>query len=210
MWSRARIEAATAGDISLFQYQEGQAGPGIANATAIDTNMPAAGNLPAMHEMLIYSFQIIPDEILNAASTTGGFSGGAADWMGETSVIAAMQKWNTIYASTLFQFRIEQSKNYVEGRIDHFPAGGGPHIEHTDATTASDSYDVNYIHTNGIQSWEATRRLAMPVYIGGLETFRGIIRFPRGQLDFDGGPIDWTQGFGLTVRMTGPRRRPSL
>jgi hypothetical protein len=124
----------------------------------------------------------------------------------------------TFVANTLFQFRIEQSKNFIEGRIDHFPSGGGPHFEHTEATSIRDSnsytgssWATNYIQTNGLQSWEATRRLASPIYLAGLETFRGVIRFPRGAWAIAGPAAQqWVYGIGVTCRLTGPRRRPTL
>lgn len=208
-----RIDATWNGqELTFFQYQAGQQGPGINISTLADTNMPANGHLPTGHEFLIYSIQVIPDEILSQAQTVGDNTYTASSWLGEETVHAAMQKWNTIMANLIFQFKIEQSKVFVEGRLDHFPAGGGIHFEHTEAFAApeGDDWDTSYIITNGIQSWEATRRLAMPVYIMGLETFRGLVVPPRGALDFDGGPIDWDYGFGLTVRLTGPRRRPTI
>jgi hypothetical protein len=209
--------------VSLFQYQVGAAGPGIAAASDADTNIPSPGQLPAMHEFLVYSVQMVPDEITEVAFGAGaqGIVGAFTD-LPEQLVTRAMHKWKTIYANLLFQFRIEQSKNFVEGRIDHFPAGGGPHFEHTEATglnpslgvqpVISISYTTAYIHTNGTQSWEATRRLASPIYLAGLETFRGVLRFPRGA--FAAGTTNnyllWAQGFGMTCRLTGPRRRPTL
>jgi hypothetical protein len=204
--------------VSLFQYQVGAAGPGIVAATDADTNIPSPGQLPAMHEFLVYSVQMIPDEITEAV----GANFVIGDNVPEVTVARAMQKWSTLYANILFQFRIEQSKNFVEGRISHFPAGGGPHFEHTEASSvnastgvqvlASISWSTAYIHTNGIQSWEATRRLASPIYLAGLETFRGILRFPRGAILNASGPtrLRWLYGFGMTCRLTGPRRRPTL
>lgn len=199
-------------DNAFFQYQSGQAGPGITLSTDIDTNMLANGQLPAGHEFLVYSFQIIPDEILGVAETIAdtGYLPGAH--VPEVNVTAAFQKANTIFENTLFQFRIEQSKTYVEGNIGYFPGGGGQHLEHNSAVDGQIAEAADYIESysihNGHQGWDHVRRLWMPIYIAGLETFRGIIRQPRGAFNITN-PIAWARGMGFTCRMTGPRKRPT-
>jgi hypothetical protein len=119
---------------------------------------------------------------------------------------------NQIWNSLLFQFRIEQSKTYVEGPIGYFPAGGGAHIEHDAAVdenaAEAPDYAATYALHNGEQGWDHVRRLWMPIYIAGLETFRGTLRAPRGAFNTDT-PIDWDFGMGFTCRMTGPRKRPT-
>jgi hypothetical protein len=200
---------------SFFQYQSGQGAPGIAVSTDLDTNMLSPGALPANHEMLVYSFQIIPDEILGAAVTVGEVTFPAGCNLPEVNVTSAFQKWNQIYGGLLFQFRIEQSKTYVEGPLSYFPAGGGMHIEHNSfvegqAAEAADWIEGYSTH-NGTQGWDSVRRLWMPIYLAGLETFRGILRAPRGAFPFATlTPIVWAYGAGFTCRMTGPRKRPTF
>jgi hypothetical protein len=213
LWSRVVIPAATFGtDQAFFQYQSGQAGPGITLSTDLDTNMLANGQLPASHEFLVYSFQIIPDEILGVATTVGETTYAAGHHLPEVDVTAGFQKMNQIFNSLLFQFRIEQSKTYVEGPIGYFPAGGGAHIEHNSAIDGQASEAADYLEAyaihNGRQGWDHVRRLWMPIYIAGLETFRGTLRAPRGAFNTDT-PIDWDFGMGFTCRMTGPRKRPT-
>jgi hypothetical protein len=213
LWSRVCVTAANFGtDQAFFQYQAGQAGPGIVLSTDIDTNMLSNGQLPAGHEFLVYSFQIIPDEILGVATTVGQTTYPAGHHLPEGTVLQGFQKMNQIFNSLLFQFRIEQSKTYVEGPIGYFPAGGGAHIEHmaaVDETDVEAGYTTAYAIHNGEQGWDHVRRLWMPIYIAGLETFRGTLRSPRGAFDLVNTPIDWAFGMGFTCRMTGPRKRPT-
>ncbi len=146
LWSRVVVPAATFGtDQAFFQYQSGQAAPGIALSTDLDTNMLANGQLPASHEFLVYSFQIIPDEILGVDTTVGEVTYGAGLHLPEVDVTAGFQKMNQIFNSLLFQFRIEQSKTYVEGPIGYFPAGGGAHIEHNSAIDGQAEEAAPYI-----------------------------------------------------------------
>jgi hypothetical protein len=218
LWSRVAVnsEATFNQAQSFFQYLAGQAGPGITIATDIDTNMPANGNLPASHEMLIYSIQIIPDEVISQDTVVGKTTYNAGTLLPEGLVSIGMYKWRTYFDNLLFQLRIEQSKTYVEGRIDHFPQGGGLHMEHQSAQPelgadqANADYSTMYLLTNGLQTWEAARRLATPIYIGSLETFRGILTRPRGVPASGDGVVDYDFQGGFTVRMTGPRKRPTM
>lgn len=213
IWSRVVFTAGNFGtDQAFFQYQSGQGGPGIGLSTDLDTNMLSAGNLPAGHEFLVYSFQIVPDEIIGVATTVGETTFAAGHHLPEANVTSAFQKANQIFGSLLFQFRIEQSKTYVEGPISYFPGGGGSHIEHNSAidgqaAEANDHIEGYSLH-NGEQGWDHVRRLWMPIYIAGLETFRGTLRAPRGAFNI-AAPIDWAYGMGFTCRMTGPRKRPT-
>lgn len=214
LWSRIRIEAGTFGRQQVFfQYQSGQAAPGITTSTDIDTNMPAPGSLSAEQEMLIYSIQIIPDEILGTSVTDGETTYVAGTHLPEKTVTAALAKWANLFGSLLFQFRIEQAKTYAEGRIDHFPTGGGPVMQHNSQTDdqAAEAADfaASYLLNNGTPQWPSARRLATPLYVNGLETFRGILWAPRGE-PVRTTPIAWEFGAGFTCRLTGPRKRPTL
>jgi hypothetical protein len=218
LWSRVYVatEAGFNQAQSFFQYLVGQAGPGITTATDIDTNMPANGNLPASHEMLIYSIQIIPDEVVGQNSVLGGVTYTPGDLLPVFNVIQGMQKWRTYFDNLLFQLRIEQSKTYVEGRIDHFPQGGGLEIAGPGTVAilpADAAFTSAYTISNGMRTWEAARRLATPIYLGSLETFRGILSRPRGVTANQGtAPIAYsiTHGGAFTVRLTGPRKRPTM
>jgi hypothetical protein len=214
LWSRIRIEPANFGNQQVFfQYQSGQAAPGIQISTDIDTNMPSAGSLSAEQEMLIYSIQIVPDEIAGTAITDGESSYAAGSHVPEKTVTAAYAKWAGIFGSLLMQFRIEQAKTYAEGRIDHFPTGGGPVMNHNSQTDdqAAEAADwaASYHINNGTPQWPSARRLATPLYLNGLETFRAILWAPRGALNI-ATPIAWEFGAGFTCRLTGPRKRPTL
>jgi hypothetical protein len=214
VWSRIRVEAAGfAQQQVFFQYQAGQAAPGITTSTDLDTNISAPGSLSAEEEMLIYSIQIIPDEILGTAVTVGQTTYAIGTHLPETTVTGGMAKWANLFSSLLFQFRIQQAKVYAEGRIDHFPAGGGAHIEHNSATddqaAEAADFQATYLINNGLQGWDKARRLASPLYIAGLETFRGLLWAPRGA-PVIAQPIAWVQGAGFTCRLSGPRKRPTL
>ena len=210
MWSRGQMAALQTTDVPLFQYIEGQTVPGgvvAATATKLDTNMPGPGQLPLGHQMLVYSIQAIFDEA--DSDTTGGQVKNC------DTVPEGIAKWNNIVTNTLFQFKVEQSKAYAEGLLTHFPAGGGVHMVKTETIyqssagmTPSPEPDVwaAYIVQNGHPTWEAARRLAMPIHLGALETFRGILSWPRGALVAPESP---DKEFGITIRLTGPRQRPA-
>jgi hypothetical protein len=201
-------------DVPLFQYIAGQPVPGgvvAANATDIDTNMPAPGSLPLGHQFLIYSVQIIFDE---ADSDAAGCATAVSGNTKADNSIEGMAKWENIMYNTLFQLRIEQSKSYVEGLLQHFPSGGGMYFIQSEfllggaAMTPSPVPDVwnSYVVNNGWPGWDAARRLALPIHIGSLESFRGVLRFPRGALCAPESP---DKEWGITVRLTGPRQRPA-
>jgi hypothetical protein len=217
IWSRCYVatEAGFNQAQSFFQYLVGQAGPGITTATDIDTNMPANGNLPAGHEMLIYSIQIIPDEVVGQNTTLLKTVYTPGDLVPCFNVLQGTQKWRTYFDNLLFQLRIEQSKTYVEGRIDHFPQGGGVEISGPGTVAilpADAAYTSTYTLSNGMRTWEAARRLATPIYLGSLETFRGILSRPRGVTANQGtAPVAYSNtGGAFTVRLTGPRKRPTM
>jgi len=209
LWSRGQMAALQTTDVPLFQYIEGQQVPGgvvAVGGTAIDTNMPGPGQLPLGHQMLIYSIQAIFDE--GNSDSAGAVT--QCDTVGE-----GIAKWNNIVTNTLFRLKVEQSKSYAEGLLTHFPAGGGVHMVKTDTMysssagmTPSPTPDVwsAYIVQNGNPTWEAARRLAMPIHIGALESFRGVLSFPRGALTAPESP---DKEWGCTIRLTGPRQRPA-
>lgn len=214
LWSRIRVERTNFDKQQVFfQYQSGQGAPGITTSTDLDTNMPSPGSLSAEQEMLIYSIQIIPDEIAGTSITDGESTYSAGYFVPEKTVTAAYAKWANLFGSLLLQFRIEQAKTYAEGRMDHFPTGGGPVMSHNSQTDdqAAEAADwaAGYFLNNGTPQWPSARRLATPLYLNGLETFRAILWAPRGAPNYTV-PIEWSFGAGFTCRLTGPRKRPTL
>jgi len=188
----------------IFNYQVGNQMPMTnARATYADTNMPGTGQLPMGHQMLVYSLQVIPDEfawpetsnVMYPLRITPEFTWGAA-----------VIKWRKIFFQTFLQLRVEQTKSFVEGRLDHFPMGGGFILDGGGGDAAAGGY---YMIHNGDKTWQATRRLAMPIHLGSLESFYVSLDWPRGGLDYDQTNYSFAQGFGLQVRMTGPRQRPT-
>lgn len=204
VWSRAVVDAAnfaTLTDTFIFNYQVG-AQMSLTNqrATYADTNMPGAGQLPMGHQMLVYSLQVIPDEFASSNTPT--------DITPEANTVTAFWKWRHIFFETLLHLVVEQTKSFVEGRLDHFPGGGGFVL---DSNAANDESLGNtaYAIYNGQRTWAATRRLAMPVHLGSLENFYVLLDWPRNGIGHDQSGYGYTFGFGLLVRMTGPRQRPT-
>lgn len=213
LWSRLIISATdlAAGlttEFYLFNYTLGGAMPANnQRATYADTNMPAPGQLPMGHQMLVYSVQVIPDEF--AAILSNGRA--QPLWITpELLWLNAMMKWRRIFFNTHLTLKVEQTKAFVEGRLDHFPMGGGFILDGGGGDLAANgAYEIY----NGDRTWMSTRRLAMPVHLGSLESFYVSIGWPRGGvLDATQTPTasyGFTTGFGLTVRFTGPRQRPT-
>jgi len=209
LYSRAVFTAEDlAGELTqtqyLFNYTVGGQMPMTnARATIADTNMPGASQLPMGHQMLVYSLQVIPDEFAQGP-TANVFA--PLQLTAEATFAAGIWKWRKIMFQTFLQLRIEQTKSFVDGRLDHFPMGGG--VEFQSGAPVTEAYDVG----NGNRTWQATRRLAMPVHLGSLENFYVSLDWPRGGLDYhDAGSSGFwfNEGFGLTVRLTGPRQRPT-
>lgn len=195
-------------DTYLFNYQMGGQMPLTNNrATLADTNMPGAGQLPMGHQMLVYSLQVIPDEFaeVDANDKATPLEIGPAG-----TVQAAFWKWRKIFHQFMLHLVVEQTKAFVEGRLDHFPAGGGFELDHNsqvdDFTNAG---QCGYQIVNGAKTWAATRRLAMPVHLGSLESFYVNLDVPRGGIGEAQTSYEITSGFGLSVRLTGPRQRPT-
>lgn len=193
----------------LFNYQVGAAG-GLpvtgARITYADTNMPGTGQLPMGHQMLVYSLQVIPHEFAYVADGKAN----PLNLTPEATVSTAYWKFRKIFYQTMLHLVVEQTKSFVEGRLDHFPAGGGFTIEHNSlvddvASPTAAGYQVN----NGIKSWAATRRLAMPVHLGSLENFYVSLDWPRGGLGETQSTYGFSEGFGILIRLTGPRQRPT-
>jgi len=189
-------------EVYIFNYQKGGQIPITAiRATEADTNMPGMGQLPMGHQMLVYSLQVIPDEFSHATESK--------TFLPEYHVMEAYGKFRRIFHQSILKLVVEQTKSFVEGRLDYFPAGGGFHIDHNSfVNDVVTSYAAGYQVTNGQKTWAATRRLAMPVHLGALETFYVSLGWPRG-MDGATGISPFGTGLGLTVRMTGPRQRPT-
>lgn len=189
-------------DLYLFNYTEGDTLPGGVGgltATIADTNMPGAGNsLPKGHEMLVYSVQVIPDEFGNAGTATTNCHEGTPG--------QGVMKWEAIFHQSYLILQVEQSKSYVEGRLDAFPMGGGFLMEQS---INAASVNSNYIPLNGDRTWQAIRPLATPLHLGEQENWSVKIRWPR-TLMAAAAVTPMQLGFGLMVRLTGLRRRPSL
>jgi hypothetical protein len=159
------------------------------------------------HQMLVYSLQVIPDEFADI------LSGGRAQPLNltpELTWLNAIVKWRRIFFNTHLTLKVEQTKAFVEGRLDHFPMGGGFLLEKGGADSSiSGGYEI----FNGDRTWMATRRLAMPVHLGSLESFYVSLGWPRGgvgsAVQAPTASYGFTTGFGLTVRFTGPRQRPT-
>ena len=206
LYSRCQIAAARAQDVTVFGFVASQVIPGggaVAQATVLDTNMTAAGQLPLRHQMVIFSVQIRFDEADSDAV-------GAVTQC--NSPAEGMVKWNNVTQNTYFQLLIENTKPYVEGPICSFPCGGGLYwqqTEHWDAlATPSPEPDIwsAYNPNNGEPGAHAARRLAMPIHLGALEPLSGVFKFPRGALPVGGIAPDID--VGMTVTLTGPRQRP--
>lgn len=187
--------------------QEIPGGASNARATICDTNMPTAGQLPLRHQHVIFSVQAIFDEANTDSSAHGLVNVQAHGGYQENLVADGIRKWNEITSNLYFALTVEGTKPYVEGYLCRFPSGGGLWFEKSEepGTVTHGSYYV----CNGVPGAHAGRRLAMPIHLGALEQFQGMIRFPRGQLG------NWTDGvagskgdYGITIVLNGPRQRP--
>jgi len=213
LWSRAEMDPDATQDTIIFNYLQSQTIPGGASnarATLVETNVPGAGQLPLRHQMVIFSVMIRYDEAITNSDAKGKVhqnQPGTLAAYQDPSFAEGLRKWNNIKSNMIFQLIVEGSKPYVEGHLDHFPAGGGLWTIHSEevGTPTLSSYYVN----NGESGAHAGRRLAMPIHIGALEQYAGLLRLPRGAL------ANWTNtlassktGYGITVILNGPRQRP--
>lgn len=205
-------------DTIIFNYLQSQTVPGggsNARATLAETNMPGAGQLPLRHQMVVFSVMIRYDEAITNSDAKGKVhtnQPGTLAAYQDPTFAEGLRKWNNIRSNMIFQLVVEGNKPYVEGHLDHFPAGGGLwSINSPESTisTGSVAYLQSYFMNNGESGAHAGRRLAMPIHIGALEQFQGLLRLPRGAL------ANWTNtlassktGYGITVYLNGPRQRP--
>ena len=203
LFTRSELTAELSQTVYLFNYVVGGQMPQTnARATYADTNMPGAGQLPMGHQMLVYSLQVIPDEFAANVSSNTHYP---LQIRAEGTFAAAVWKWRKIFYQTFLQLKVEQTKSFVEGRLDHFPMGGGVEFQ-TGGAATGDAYVIG----NGNRTWQATRRLAMPIHLGSLEMFYVSLDWPRGGLDSDQTGYVFKWGFGIQVRLTGPRQRPTM
>ena len=200
--SRAVFDAGDAAALVktyLFNYKVGDMMPAInIRATLADTNMPGAGQLPMGHQMLVYSMQAIPDE--HTSET-------AQNIVPEFTVNTATWKWRKIFHQTYVQLVVEQTKSFVEGRLDYFPMGGGLIVSHNNQQT--NGQNMSYLLHNGDRGWNATRRLAVPIHLGSLENWDVSLGWPRGGVGIAQTNYSFDTGFAITLRLTGPRQRPT-
>lgn len=206
LWSRAEFDPTQSQDVTIFNYTVSQTIPGGAStnrATLLDTNMPAAGQLPLRHQMVVFSVMARYDEA-QTSDLSGTPQRGAI--IQESTNPLGLAKWDNIQANLFFQFIVESSKPYVEGTMNRFPAGGGLYWQEAGRDVASTE---QYYVCNGEPGMHAARRLAMPIHLGALETFNGVFKFPRGALpDWNGSSTATLTDFGVTIILNGPRQRP--
>lgn len=199
LWSRAEIAQNAAQDIMIFNYTAGQPIPGGGapagfNATVLDTNMPAPGQLPLRSQMIVFACGIRYDECdsnLRGAQVQQPLAGDG------------LVMWYTIAHNVFFQLIVEQGKPYIEGISTQFPAGGGLYFSVTNATAGA--LVEAYVPNNGNPGAHAARRLSLPIHLAAMETFYGKFSFPRGALNFLN--VNSLLDYGLTVVLSGPRQR---
>jgi len=218
LFSRAELDANAAQDVLTFNYVQSQEIPGAAlngRATLMDTNMPTASQLPLRHQMVIFSVQIRFDEIDTDTTTYAYPVLTQATEAAGVSQVAGMQKWNIFTSNVYFVLLVENVKPYTEGPLTQYPHGGGLYWQDlaVPATTPVSSVE-GYLVQNGEPGTHAARRLAMPVHIGALEQFQGLLKFPRGSLlnsyILAGGIVDKADvgKLGVNIGLFGPRQRP--
>lgn len=210
LFSRAEIAADNSQEVTLFNYvvsQEIPGGASNARATILDTNLQTASQLPLRHQMVVFSCAIVFDEADTNASGKGEISPLANGGYKQNLIAEGMRKWEAIRSNVYFTFIVEGIKPYIEGELCRYPSGGGLYFHRSEepGTVTYGHYTVN----NGEPGTHAARRLAMPVHLGALESFQGILKYPRGTIP------DWTDNesgtktaYGITVVLNGPRQRP--
>ena len=213
LFSRAEIDRNNAQDVITFNYVQSQEIPGSAlngRATLMDTNMPTASQLPLRHQMVIFSVQIRFDEV-DTEDNGNSISQAQSDLKGTVDQALGINKWNIFTSNVYFVLLVENVKPYTEGPLTQYPHGGGLYLNQSmPGNTALDAYTIQ----NGEPGAHAARRLAMPVHIGALEQFQGLIKFPRGGLNaaYTAGGIDADTAvlgkLGVNIGLFGPRQRP--
>jgi len=218
LFSRAELDANVAQDVLTFNYVQSQEIPGAAltgRATLMDTNMPTASQLPLRHQMVIFSVQIRFDEIDTKNSTNVFPVLTPAQEAAGTSAKEGLNKWNILTSNCYFVLLVESVKPYTEGPLTQYPHGGGLFYNKSEPALAIvAATQQGYSIQNGEPGTHAARRLAMPVHIGALEQFQGLLKFPRGSVlntyltgtdmedDVDVGKM------GVNIGLFGPRQRP--
>jgi len=213
LFSRAEIDRDNAQDVITFNYVQSQEIPGSAangRATLMDTNMPTASQLPLRHQMVIFSVQIRFDEV--DTEDNGNSLVQAQATTGTVDTTSGIAKWNIFTSNVYFVLLVENVKPYTEGPLTQYPHGGGLFLSQSlpGLGAVQDAYTIQ----NGEAGAHAARRLAMPVHIGALEQFQGLIKFPRGGLNaaYTAGGIDADKGtlgkLGVNIGLFGPRQRP--
>lgn len=208
LYSRIQTTPGQAADVVCFNYVEAQTIPGgaaAAVATMIDTNLDQDNMLPIDEQMVIFSIQIRFDE---ADSDQAGLVR-QADTAAE-----GMLKWLNITHNTYFEFTVTSAKPRVQGPITEFPIGAGLYWQQTEDIFTGAGYTptpmpwdnvVAYEVTNGMPTAEAARKLALPIFLPTMQTYRGRYKWPRGALP--NGGISPVTEFGLTCFLYGPRQR---
>ena len=211
LFSRAEIGADNAQDVTLFNYVASQEIPGgatAARATICDTNMPTPSQLPLRHQQIVFSVGIIFDEVDTATSSAVGLVNNQTAGGYKQDLIAdGLRKWEAIRHNVYFQLVVEGTKPYVEGELCRYPAGGGLYfsLSAEPGTVTYGAYNVN----NGEPGMHAARRLAMPVHLGALESFAGLLKFPRGGIpNWTDAGLGTVSAYGIKVVLNGPRQRP--
>ena len=209
LWSRAEIDPYSAQDVVIFNYVASQTIPGGGSnnrGTLVDTNLPTAGQLPLRHQMVIFSVQAQFDEAKTDASVNGKVHVTAGSQ--EPSHAEGLRKWNCISSNYIFQLVIEGAKPYVEGPLCAFPSGGGLWMQNGEDSLTPQIVSAYYIN-NGQPQSTASRRLSLPIHLGALESFQGLLKLPRGAM------ANWTTSaastmtdFGIKITLNGPRQRP--
>jgi hypothetical protein len=196
IYARAEFAGGQAQDIILFQAVESNDLPGglAAQATLLDSNLEQPSSLPVDNQMVVMSIQIKPDE----ANSLDGTAPGTVD--PEATSTAGWLKWQNVFQNTFFTFTLSRSKPFAEGPISSFPCGGGLYLQSTTTDTTAEAYNMS----NGFPSAISARLLALPIWIGTMQTFRGKYKFPRGALD----AVSVDSTVGLTTFLYGPRQRP--
>ncbi|MCK5643005.1 MAG: hypothetical protein KAJ19_19515, partial [Gammaproteobacteria bacterium] len=103
---------------------------------------------------------------------------------------------------------IEGAKPYVEGPLTAFPSGGGLWMQNGEDSLTPQTVSAYYMN-NGQPQATASRRLSLPIHLGALESFQGLLKLPRGAM------ANWTTSaastmtdFGIKITLNGPRQRP--
>jgi len=133
-------------ELRVFSYTVGQQVPSTnRNADDLDANNALGSQMPVDEEMLVYTMQIEADPRCTPVTL------------------------QNIVLRTLFMLNVGGIKNYTDGPITRYPAGGG---------IAGFSVIGNAtIISNGSPGTHAAKQLAVPTHIAGGEKFWGLYRF---------------------------------